>query len=148
MSPDTSSILDDLLSGDRDRILAAVGVLHGTYDRGLLDEIAPEADRIEAATKGIDLGGAFLPNTHHLAFAISKLRAVTDGHCLCQVVAGSSLMRPQVEASRGLLEVLSEATDRDNLSTDIEVRCDSCGTQYRVTERIGWHLPTYEWRKA
>ena len=76
--------LDAFLSRDPQRIWQACGWVRTSWDRAALRRLAAEKARIEAATKGIDLGGMLRPNALLLTRALRRLDPATDdGHLAC-----------------------------------------------------------------
>ncbi len=145
MLPDGPQALDDFLSGDPDRVYRAVREVMIGYDDEVLDFLAPHVGRIEAATKGIDLGGAIVPNRRYLAEAIRRLRAVAEGVCFCTLLPDRTLTGPRGEERAGLIEVERETVLREEYATLYRCRCKRCGSRWQVREETGWHMPTYQW---
>ena len=141
-------VLEDFLSRDPQRIWSASGVVRSINERAFLEPLAIFVDQIEAATKGIDLGGGLMPNSAHLNFALCKLRHVlVSAECLCNFFLGDSLASPELAARRGQIEISREAPNSENYSYLYWCRCLQCGNTYEVEEIGGYHYPWYKWSR-
>lgn len=76
--------LQKLLSKEPNNIWQACSKIAKSTDIGSLTFLAGYLEEISASVQGIDLGGAMLPNTYHLNFALRKLNYVQEKQeCLC-----------------------------------------------------------------
>lgn len=156
MRPDGHRELDDLLSGDAGRILSATEEILATHDTRTLDVLTDALDRIGAATIGVDLGGAFVPNRLRLAHALDRLRLYANErangrsktNCYCRLFGGYMLASPDYYAKRKRLEVVSKTVLKEEYATVFRCRCTGCGTEFIAREEVGWHLPTYNWAET
>jgi hypothetical protein len=145
MRPDGPEALDNFLSGDSERVYQAVRTVMAGYDDEVLRFLSLHADRIEAATKTVDLGGAIVSNRRYLAQSIRRLRAVEAGDCLCTLLQDYGLSLPGSESRAGLIEILAE-TEPEPYVVSYHCRCRHCGQEYLATESHGWHMPTCGWK--
>lgn len=154
MSPEAA--LNGFLSRDPDRIMAAIRVVMETRDADVLDHLSAQSTVIEKATKGIDLGGAFIPNRVQLNLALKRLRLYRDGKaaagntrdfCYCRLFGDHLSHHPELMRDRGRVEIESEDVRREEYTTIYRCRCVECGAKFRVQEDIGWHVPTYRWEE-
>ena len=140
--------LSDFLSGDPHRIWLAAGATRICSDRAHLRELAGHVDQIARATRGIDLGGAFVRNASHLALALRILRFVVESDdCLCRFFPEDRMYDAHHLARAGRVRILSDAMDRETWEQRYRVECTGCAAQFDVTEQTGWHVPLWTWTK-
>jgi hypothetical protein len=137
------SLLADLTSRDAQRIWAASHAVAKVGDGALLRALSAEVGAIEAATDGVELGGALRPNRVALEFAIKKLRHVaTSDDCLCTLYPTYDLFDPAAQADAGHIAILAEETIP--YASIYSCRCATCGADYTAEER-DYHYMWWEW---
>ncbi len=137
-------LLADFLSRDAHRIWSASGAVRQLREPHELARLVAAIDRIDAATRGIALGGLVGPNSRHLEFALRKLRFVRDvgGACLCALYAQDDLFDPEREAREGHVAIVS----RDVPAYRLACRCTGCAAAWDVEERE-YHFPWWIWTR-
>jgi hypothetical protein len=141
------SVLDDLMSGDRQRIWSASWEILRSRDENLLLDLARRLPDIERATRDVELGGMFRSNRGTLEVAFQKLRFYGDGNggCPCSLYSSIDAYDPTREAAAGHVVVhsLTPAPDRPCYACE----CTRCGARYNVQEGEG-HYVWWEWHRA
>ena len=136
-----STLLADFTSGDPHRIWAASGAVAKLRDVEELDRLAQHLPLIWCRTRGVKLGGMFVPNAEHLRFALRKLRYHRDRRgCLCHLYPERLFYNPQEEAAAGNVHI-EGTTYVDGKWVDFYMCiCALCGARYRVEERESHYL--------
>jgi hypothetical protein len=137
--------LPALLSKDSDRIWRTCGAIRRSWDRAALCALAGESARIEAATKGVDLGGMLRPNALQLSFALRKLSLAGTDACFCSLYRLDDLFDPTQEAEAGHVALSDAVVDMVNQEAHWTCTCRACGARFRATEVMGYHYPWYRW---
>ena len=133
------------LSGDATRIWSACGAVRSSWDRAALRDLAASRARIEAATKGVALGGMFRPNALQLSLALRKLEMATGEACFCGLYAQDDMFDPQREAEAGHVTLSDQGVDPATQDVSWTCQCCACGARFRATEVLGYHYPWYRW---
>jgi hypothetical protein len=142
------STIEKFLSGNADEIWSASCEVAKSKDLEFLDSLSDELEVIEQATAGIDLGGAFCPNSYHLQFAVKKLRLVRKrSDCLCTLYPEYMFFNP-INEEKACSVNISETARIDGKWIDYYMcKCTKCHTLYKVEEREG-HFTFWSWQKA
>lgn len=140
--------LEAFLSRDPQRIWQACGWVRRCWDREALRRLASEAERIKAATKGVDLGGTLRPNSLLLTQALRRLDYAGGEGCFCALLPQDDLADPRPLAKAGHLDLTEDRIDPATGDGHLACTCTACGTAYRVTEVMGYHYPWYRWERA
>jgi hypothetical protein len=136
-------VLADLTSRDAQRIRAASHDVARSWDLDLLRTLACEGWAIEAATRGIELGGALRSNRAVLDFALKKLRHMaTSDACLCTLYPAYDMFDPAAEEKAGRLAIISEKAIP--YASVFTCRCAGCGATYTAEER-DYHYMWWQW---
>lgn len=149
-APDPAALVDDLLSGDRSRILAATWAIIRTRDDASLDAVWARRSEIEDAVDEVDLGGMLALNGRHVAHALDRVRMHRLGRCLCEAYAGHEMYEPTNEEALGHVEVVEVIPV---VVRGVEWRprricaCTACGRRFDVEEGES-HYPWWRWRPA
>ena len=136
-----STLLADLTSGDPHRIWSASCTVAKLRDVEELDRLAQHLPLIWCKTRGVKLGGLFVPNSEHLRFALRKLRYHRAGRgCLCRLYPERLFFNPEDEAAAGNVRI-EDTTYVDGKWVDFYTSvCTLCGARYRVEERESHYL--------
>ena len=134
-------LLTDLLSGDAQRIWSATSAITTLRDAQELDTLAAHLAEIQAKTDGVPLGGALMPNSERLKFALRKLAYWRDKEgCLCRLYPEWLMFDPKKEEAAGNIRILRTETD-GAWTVGYDCRCAICGTDYAVEgRRVPLHL--------
>lgn len=136
-----SILLEDFTSGDPHRIWSASGAVAKLRDAEELDRLARNFALIWCKTRGIKLGGMFVPNAEHLRFALRKLRYHRDRRgCLCRLYPEYLFFNPDDEAAAGNVCIESTTYVEGRWVDRYTCVCTACGTRYRVEERESHYL--------
>lgn len=135
------NVLDDLLSGDRQRIWAASWEVIYSRDTALLLHLAEREPEIRTATRDVELGGMLRPNRAALDFAFQKLAFYAADHgCPCALYLSFDLYDPEREAREGNVVIIRE----DAGGYEYQCACTLCGSRYDVV-REEYHYPWWRW---
>lgn len=140
-----SPLVEDLLSGDRGRLLGAVWAIIGTRDSETLRPVLTALPEIRRATADLDLGGAFVSNAANLAHALARVELVGTTTCLCTVYPDRQGYDPAVEERRGHVRVDATVPNPRQWEPDRICSCIACGRRYQV-EHGEYHYPWWAWR--
>lgn len=142
------SILEDLTSGDSQRIWQGACAIRQLHDRDELMRLAGHLAQIRDRTRGIALGGTFHPNASHLAFAIGKLEFVKHGKgCLCALYEQDHFYNPVDEEKGGRIRILDTTFASGAYVDSYDCECVTCGARYRVLER-DYHYTWWGWTRV
>ena len=142
------SILDDLTSGDSQRIWQGACAIRHLYDHEELMQLAGHLAQIRDTTRGVALGGALHPNASHLAFAIGKLEFVKDVRgCLCALYERDHFYNPVDEEKNGRIRILGTTFVSGPYVDFYDCECVTCGARYRVIER-DYHYTWWGWARV
>jgi hypothetical protein len=140
------ALLRDLTSGDAHRVWSACGGIARLREPAALDFLAARLEEIRAATDGVPLGGALLPNAVHLRHALRKLEfwRAREG-CLCRLYPEYLFYDPGKEAETGHLRILETRLYQDGPWVDAYIcECLDCHARFRVEERES-HYTWWGW---
>ncbi len=139
----TTTLLEDFLSGETDRVLHATWQVLGSRDPELVDPLVPHVARIRKATEKLDLGGLIRPNSANVEFALAKLEHRANRSCWCEDYPGPEHRDPHKEEEAGNIRILS--TSEPGWSMTYECKCTICGRIYDV-EQGDYHVMWWRWR--
>ena len=138
------SILEDLTSGDPQRIWSGAHAVRTLREPEKLALLARNIGKIRRRTRGVELGGAFYPNAGHLEFTLQKLRFIHDHKgCLCHLYPNNMFYDPEKEQKAGhvrIFEVVLTPYEEDYVC-----RCLYCSQGFEVAWRE-YHYPWWSWR--
>jgi len=140
--------LADFLSGNPHRILDACGVVIAMTTKDDLRYLANNRSEIEKATAPVDLGGGIISGETHLKQALRKLRVIAENRdCLCSIYDKWPFSNPEQEAAKAAVKILKKQVFKHKYYTIYTCECSACGQLFEVTDNIGWHVPTFTWKK-
>lgn len=141
--------LDDFLSRDPHRVWRASCAVQTCFDRAVLKDLAAHIDQIEVATAGLDLGGAFRPNSDLLALALRILRFVLgQSGCLCTFFPDDPMYDLHHLTRLGHVRHGDPVDDPASYCSRYDVICEHCGAEFDVAEQLGWHVPLWTWTRV
>ena len=141
-----STLLEDFTSSDPHRIWSASCAVAKLRDSTELDRLALHLAEIQRKTKGIQLGGMFVPNAEHLRFALHKLTYHRDRRgCLCRLYPERLFFNPQEEAAAGNVRIEGTTYVEGKWVDFYTCVCALCGARYRVEERES-HYTWWGWK--
>lgn len=141
-----STLLDDLTSGDPTRIWSASSAVVYLRDPQELDVLAQHITEIRRRTKGVELGGALVPNAERLRFVLHKLAYHRDrAGCLCRLYPEHLFYDPQKERTAGNVRIEETVYLDGNWVDGYVCVCTVCATRYRVEERE-YHYTWWGWK--
>lgn len=145
MSETVNDLLADLRSRDAHRVWSAACVVNVLRDPEALRQLAEHLPEIEQETAGLDLGGAFYPNSERLRQAISTLRVQqAGGHlCRCWLYPQFQTYDPREEEKNGDATILS--SDPPDWNMTYRCRCTHCEAEYDV-EQGEYHITWWQWQ--
>ena len=140
-----TTLLEDITSGDAQRIWASACAIAILRDAGELELLSAHLPEIEKKTSGVELGGAFIPNSEHLKFALRKLRYVrSKAGCLCRLYPYWLMFNPLREEEAENIRILDKAGD-GQWNTFYRCQCTLCATVFRVEEGE-YHYIWWQWK--
>lgn len=148
--PDPAALVDDLLSRDRSRILAATWAIIRTRDDAALHAVQARRSEIEDAVDEVDLGGMLALNGRHVTHALERVRMHALGRCLCEAYAGHDMYDPAKEEALGhvdVVEVIPVVVRGVPWRPRRICACTACGRRFDVEENEH-HYPWWRWRPA
>ena len=143
----TLSILENLLSGDPQKVWEASFDVKNLRDEEELRSIADHIQAIKKATKNIDKdsGTDLITNNSPLSFALLKLKFVKDSAgCQCELYPSNPFFNPNKEAEEGLIIISDKVEDAKNWTADYRCACTKCGNKFKV-KKVEYHGPLYVW---
>lgn len=136
------ALLDDFLSGEKDRVYQATWATIRTRDRLLLDPLVGALDEIRRATDDLDLGGALHPNRESLRRALEKVSNYQAGACWCANYPGLLFYNPEKEEAAGHVRILDAS--EPGWSMTYRCACAVCGRHFEV-EQGEYHYTWWQW---
>ncbi len=140
-----NALFADITSGDAQKIWASSSAIVALRDAAALDALAAHVLEIRAKTDGIPLGGALMPNSERLKFALRKLDYWREkAGCLCRLYPERLMYDPKREAEAGNVRLLSTTSDAAAWPTTYTCACTLCGANYSVEEGE-YHYTWWKW---
>lgn len=142
---DVEEIISDILSRDASRIWSgscAVCSLSQNHEKIVM--LLPYRQKFEDATRGIALGGGLAPNSRYL----NKAFEIMDFHnenknCPCCLLG--EFFNPIHCVEDGYFNLINTVYMSDGRYIDYYIlRCNQCGTTYKVEERE-YHYTWWNW---
>ena len=138
---DAASLLQDITSGNAQRIWSSACAINQLRDAKALDPLAAALPEIREKTRGVALGGAFFPNEVHLNVALHRL----DYHrrragCLCRLYPEHLFYEPAKEAANGHVSIEGVTYIDGKWVEAYACTCRTCGTRFRVEEGESHYL--------
>ena len=116
-------------------------------DRDAIKPLLGLTDKIDDITKGIELGGAFAPNSRFLNGTIKTLKFHRDSDsCTCTLYGLHDSMNPKDEVEKGFLEILNTVKLDDTWIDYYEASCTRCNQKFKIEERFG-HYMWWTWQR-
>lgn len=116
-------------------------------DREAIKPLCVLTDKIDGLTKGIELGGAFAPNSRFLSRAIKTLEFHRDSDaCTCALFALHDSMNPKNEVDNGFLKILNIVKLDDTWVDYYEASCTRCNQKFKIEKRFG-HYVWWTWQR-
>ncbi len=142
------TLLEDITSRDPQRIWASSGAIIHLRDPNELSALADALPEIKQKTQGIALGGALIPNSVHLNFAIRTLEFYqAQGGCLCTLYPEYLLFAPRKEEEQGNVRIVSADYDAEQWMATYVCECAVCGRVFQV-EQGEYHYTWWSWKVA
>lgn len=139
-----SRLVDDFLSGEKDRILAAVWEVMRTRDPALLTPLVTALPAIARATAGADLGGMLVSNASNLERALQRIELFSTGACLCTAYRLQQFHDPAKEEQAGHIRIVGTVPNERQWEPDRICECTDCGRRYQV-EQGEYHYTWWKW---
>lgn len=142
----SKDIINDMLSGDADKIWSAscaICSLSQNHDKVM--ELVPYKEKMDYATRNIELGGAIALNHRFLKKAFEVMEVHEEGkECPCILLGGDS--NPNHLLEDGYIELLDVVCFSNSGYIDYYViRCNRCKKLYKVEERE-YHFTWWKWQ--
>ena len=141
----TKEIVNKIASKDPHQIReSSCAIIDMGQDREAIKPLLGLTDKIEGLTKGIELGGAFAPNSRFVSGAIKILKFHRDSNeCTYQLYNSQN---PNDEVKKGYLAIRN-ITRIDGKWVDYyEASCTRCQQKFQIEEREG-HYMWWAWKR-
>lgn len=116
-------------------------------DREAIKPLFILTDKIDELTKGIELGGAFAPNSRFLSGAVKTLKFHRDSDsCTCALYGLHDCMNPKKEVEKGFLQIDNTIRIEDKWVDYYEASCTRCNQKFKIEEREG-HYMWWKWER-
>lgn len=140
-----NELLADMLSGDPERVCAAAAALIRLRDGLALDALVDSIELMRRHTRKLRLGGAWIPNSVHVEFALRRLEFHRDRRgCFCLLYPEYLFFDPHREVSTGSVQVLATQYLQAQWVDHYRCGCCLCQRQFRVEER-DYHYTWWRW---
>lgn len=143
----TQEIINKISSNDSQQIWeASCEIIALGQDREAIKPLLELIDKLDDLTKGVELGGAFAPNSRFLEGAIKTLKfhSATDS-CTCALFGIHDCMDPNKEVEKGVLKIENTVRIENNWVDYYEAKCTRCNTMFEIEEREG-HYKFWTWK--
>jgi len=144
----TREIINKISSKDSHQIWeSSCGIIALGQDREAIKPLLGLTNKIDDLTKGIELGGAFAPNSRFLSGAIETLKFHRDSDsCTCALYGLHDCMDPNKEVDKEFIKIDNIIRIEDKWVDYYEATCTRCNQKFRVEEREG-HYMWWAWRR-
>lgn len=144
----TKEIMNKISSRDSHQIWESTcEIIALGQDREALNPLLILTDKIHELTKGIELGGAFAPNSRFLTAAVKTLEFHRDSDaCTCSLYGLHDCMNPKKEVDNGFLQLDNIVRVEDKWVDYYEASCTRCNQKFKIEEREG-HYMWWKWEK-
>ena len=141
-----SKLFADLVSRDAARSRdAANKVLHHNEIQ-LLTALAPDADLIRDAAKHTPRDRQRDDNRRAITLAADMVEALGEGNCQCHIYSGNPDFSPaQLVKKEKFTKVTPDEVGYIQMADINHVACCQCNREYKVTGKIGSHIPNFKW---
>lgn len=142
----TTKIIEDMLSRDPHRIWhASCEIVSLSQNHERIMELVPYKEKMQDATKGMDLGGVIAPNKRFLTKAFDLLHFY-EKHQSCPCTTLGEDSNPcHLETDEYVTILETKYYDNSNYVDYYIVRCNKCHTTYKVEERE-YHMTWWSWK--
>ncbi len=138
------TLVDEFVSGDPRRVIAALWEVMATRDPDVLTPLATALPELERATAGLDLGGALVSNEANLERAFARIALFASGTCLCTAYPSHLFFDPEKEAHREHVRIVGTVPNERQWEPDRICECIDCGRLYQV-EQGESHYTWWQW---
>lgn len=139
-------IIQDMLSGRAEKIWSAgCAICSLSQNHEKILELLPYEQQMADATKGIDLGGALVPNKRFLkrAFEIMDFHKDNNDCSCCLLFEDDNPVHLVEDGYFTLMDTVYMSGS--NYIDYYVVGCKNCGNLYQVGERV-YHYPWWDWQ--
>jgi len=135
----TTEIINKISSKDPHQIWeSCCEIISLGQDREAIRPLFGLTDLIDDLTKGIELGGAFAPNSRFLSAAITTLKFHENiNSCTCDLYGIHDCMNPNKEVDKGFLQIDNIIRIQDKWVDYYKATCTRCNQQFKIEEREG-----------
>jgi len=145
-------IASDMTSRDRAKIRSAgAQIINRCQDEEFIQKLFQYRNEIHRTTRGLELGGAFVPNNRFFEFPIEKIdyhynlknHNGNKGKCTCQLYLKSyDNFNPTKQAENKSIQIKSKGIG--NYTYVYGIQCNKCSRKYHASERH-YHFIWYKW---
>lgn len=142
-------IVNKIASRDSHQIWeAACEIIALGQDREAIKPLLGLINQIDNLTNGIDLGGAFTPNSRFITGAKKTLNFHKDSdECTCNLYGILEQMNPNKEVEKGYLKIHNITRIEDKWVEYYEASCTRCNQQFKIEEGES-HYMWWEWKRV
>lgn len=144
----TKEIINKISSKDSYQIWeASCEIIALGQDREAIKPLLGLTNKIDDLTKGVDLGGAFAPNSRFLVGAKKTLEFHSNSDaCTCALYGLYECMDPNKEVDKGFLKIENTVRIENKWVDYYEAFCLRCHMKFQIEEREG-HYQFWTWKK-
>ncbi len=145
-NPSSASLLNELTSGDPEKIWSASSAVVHLRDTNALDVLAAHVSEIRDKTNDVELGGMLYSNRDRLKFVLKKLTFTKNKKgCLCHLYPDYLMYNPNNEAEKGNVRIIDTTYVEGKWVDFYTCECSLCGTRFRVEGRE-YHYTWWGWK--
>ncbi len=144
----TKEIINKISSKDSHQIWESTcEIIALGQDREAIKPLLGLTNKIDDLTKGVELGGAFAPNSRFLSGAIKTLEFHRDSDfCTCALYGLHDCMNPNKEVDKGFLKIDNIVRIENKWVDYYEASCTRCNQKFIIEEREG-HYMWWKWER-
>lgn len=144
----TKEIINKISSKDSHQIWeSSCEIIALGQDREAIKPLLGLTNKIDDLTKGVELGGAFAPNSRFLSGAIKTLEFHRDSDfCTCALYGLHDCMNPNKEVDKGFLKIDNIVRIENKWVDYYEASCTRCNQKFIIEEREG-HYMWWKWER-
>jgi hypothetical protein len=142
-------IINKIASRDKHQILeAACEIIALGQDREAIKPLLGLINQIDDLTYGIELGGAFAPNSRFISGAKTTLNFHKDSdECTCNLFGIHEQMNPNKEVEKGYLKIHTITRIEEKWVEFYKASCTRCHQQFKIEEAES-HYMWWDWKRV
>lgn len=143
-----SKLFCDLVSRDAARSRTAANEVLDHDDIPFITSLAPDTDLIRKASAETPRDRRLADNRRAIVLAADMIDALKEGKCQCQVYSATKDFSPaHLVKKEKFVKLIPDEVGYVQMTNIHHVACSQCDRQYRVTGKIGGHIPNFVWEE-